>query len=178
MFDIGLQEMILIMVLALLVFGPSRLPELGKMVGRAMREFRKASDEFRSTVETNLKINELDEPISPPTADAQRYGMFGVPTTPSSGVEPTIAPATEVLTDGLRPATETVPDGPASAADGLGPQMFWAQRGSRLCHHRDCAWVGRIPAGERLGFDMARDAKDAGLAACPICEPWGPGPAI
>ena len=60
MFDIGLQEMLVIGVLALLVFGPSKLPELGRMVGRAMREFRRASDEFRSTVETNLHINDLD----------------------------------------------------------------------------------------------------------------------
>jgi Tat protein translocase TatB subunit len=65
MFDIGFQEMVLIMVLALLVFGPSKLPELGKMIGRAMREFRKASDEFRTTVETNLKINEIDDPPPP-----------------------------------------------------------------------------------------------------------------
>ena len=58
MFDIGLQEMLVIGVLALLVFGPSKLPELGRMVGRALREFRRASDEFRSTVETNLHIND------------------------------------------------------------------------------------------------------------------------
>src|SRR3989442_8520690 len=62
MFDIGLQEMLVIGVLALLVFGPSKLPELGRMIGRALREFRRASDEFRSTVETNLHINEPDPP--------------------------------------------------------------------------------------------------------------------
>src|SRR5262247_2619469 len=65
MFDIGLQEMLVIGVLALLVFGPSKLPELGRMVGRAMREFRRASDEFRSTVETNLNMNDLDPPPVP-----------------------------------------------------------------------------------------------------------------
>src|SRR5688500_9275202 len=71
MFDIGLQEMVIIGVLALLVFGPSKLPELGRMVGRAMREFRRASDEFRSTVETNLHINDPDPlpEIQPPTAE-------------------------------------------------------------------------------------------------------------
>src|SRR5881628_1756517 len=70
MFDIGLQEMLVIGVLALLVFGPSKLPELGRMVGRALREFRRASDEFRSTVETNLQINEPDPP--PPSSTASR----------------------------------------------------------------------------------------------------------
>jgi Tat protein translocase TatB subunit len=62
MFDIGLQEMIVIGVLALLVFGPSKLPELGRMVGRTLREFRRASDEFRSTVETNLNFHDIDPP--------------------------------------------------------------------------------------------------------------------
>src|SRR5580765_7058336 len=65
MFDIGLQELALIFVIALLVFGPKNLPQLGRSLGRAMREFRRASDEFRSTIETNLKINEPDPPPEP-----------------------------------------------------------------------------------------------------------------
>ncbi len=65
MFDIGFQEMLVIGVLALLVFGPGKLPELGRMIGRALREFRRASDEFRSTVETNLHINDPDPIIQP-----------------------------------------------------------------------------------------------------------------
>src|SRR5258707_15267765 len=66
MFDIGLQELALIFVIALLVFGPKNLPQLGRSLGRAMREFRRASDEFRSTIETNLRVNELD-PLPDPT---------------------------------------------------------------------------------------------------------------
>src|SRR5205809_4883089 len=65
MFDIGLQELVLIFVIALLVFGPKNLPQLGRSLGRAMREFRKASDEFRSTIETNLEMHEIDPPASP-----------------------------------------------------------------------------------------------------------------
>src|SRR5256885_11128424 len=64
MFDIGLQEMLVIGVLALLVFGAGKLPELGRMVGRALREFRRASDGFRSPVETNLHINDPDPIIA------------------------------------------------------------------------------------------------------------------
>src|SRR5574341_1349097 len=67
MFDIGLQELALIFVIALIVFGPKNLPQLGRSLGRAMREFRRASDEFRSTIETNLQIHEIDPvPSSPP----------------------------------------------------------------------------------------------------------------
>jgi TatA/E family protein of Tat protein translocase len=67
MFDIGLQELVVIFAIALLVFGPRRLPELGRALGRAMREFRRASDEFRSTFETNL-MTEGPPPPPPPRA--------------------------------------------------------------------------------------------------------------
>ena len=66
MLDIGIQELLVVMVLALLIFGPDKLPELGKRLGRAMREFRRASDEFRSTVEQNLQIN-VDDTFSSPS---------------------------------------------------------------------------------------------------------------
>src|SRR5438552_13021462 len=62
MFDIGLQELVLIFVIALIVFGPKNLQQLGRSLGRAMREFRRASDEFRSTIENNMQINETDPP--------------------------------------------------------------------------------------------------------------------
>src|SRR6266508_2074092 len=124
MFDIGFQEMILIMVLALLVFGPSKLPELGKMIGRAMREFRRASDEFRSTVETNLKINELDE--TPPP-------VYPEPTLVADPI------ATSAVGEESALATET----PLTAAVDEG-EPFYAQRGSALFHSRQCTWAARI----------------------------------
>ena len=65
MFDIGLQELVVIFVIALIVFGPKNLPQLGRSMGRAMREFRRASDEFRSTIETNLQIHDVDPPPVP-----------------------------------------------------------------------------------------------------------------
>src|SRR5207237_7318406 len=92
MFDIGLQEMLVIGLPALLVFGPSKLPELGRMVGRALREFRRASDEFRSTVETNLHIN---EPDPPPVSSYASTPSEAAPTLPSE-TEP-IAPETSDL---------------------------------------------------------------------------------
>ena len=155
MFDIGLQEMLVIGVLALLVFGPSKLPELGRMVGRALREFRRASDEFRSTVETNLHINDPD-PImpSPPPVDA-------TPTVLPSVVDPTIGDATV----GADP--KTVPAGEPG-------EPFCAQRGSRLLHKSDCSWVPRIPEAERSYFKHIADARDQGLLTCPVCEPWEP----
>src|SRR5436190_7237415 len=122
MFDIGLQELLVIGVLALLVFGPSKLPELGRMFGRAMREFRKASDEFRATVETNLKIHEEPEPIIAPSSETT--------TTTSADVLPSEAEAT--------PAELTSSDAHAPVA--VGTEPFCAQRGSRLFHRGTCDW--------------------------------------
>src|SRR5438132_369141 len=79
MFDIGFQEMLVIGVLALLVFGPGKLPELGRMIGRALREFRRASDEFRSTVETNLHLNDPDPIIQPPSAPIEPAPVATLP---------------------------------------------------------------------------------------------------
>jgi TatA/E family protein of Tat protein translocase len=158
MFDIGLQEMIIIGVIALLVFGPSKLPELGRMFGRAMREFRRASDEFRSTVETNLHINDPEPVIasplvSEPAATATSSLPSEAETTPAGGV-----------------ATESER---ATVVSDVG-EPFCAQRGSRLFHRRECAWVRRIPEAERIELKQISDARDQGFKECPVCEPWEP----
>ena len=154
MFDIGLQEMLVIGVLALLVFGPGKLPELGRMVGRALREFRRASDEFRSTVETNLHINDPD-PIIPP-------------------VSASIEPATSVVpseTEDIAPVAQSTTTTTVAVESG---EPYCAQRGSRLLHRSDCAWVPRIPEAERAYFKHIADAREQGYLTCPVCEPWEP----
>lgn len=50
MFNFGMPELFLVFVVALLVFGPRKLPEIGKMMGKAMREFKKAADDFQQAV--------------------------------------------------------------------------------------------------------------------------------
>ncbi len=160
MFDIGLQEMLVIGVIALLVFGPSRLPELGRMFGRAMREFRRASDEFRSTVETNLHINDPDPIIASPSP------LVSEPSPPVTSSLPSEAETTAAE------AGSTAEAGAAVATE-IG-EPFCAQRGSRLFHRRECAWVRRIPEIERVELKHIADARDQGFAECPVCEPWEP----
>jgi TatA/E family protein of Tat protein translocase len=162
MFDIGLQEMLVIGVLALLVFGPSKLPELGRMFGRAMREFRRASDEFRSTVESNLHINDPD-PGPPPPADA-------VTSTPAPDLAAGPDAASDRLSSELEPAGafETV------LANEPHPEPFCARRGSRLFHRRECEWVARIPEVDRVYIKEVSDGRDQGFVTCPVCEPWQP----
>jgi TatA/E family protein of Tat protein translocase len=157
MFDIGLQEMLVIGVLALLVFGPSKLPELGRMVGRALREFRRASDEFRSTVETNLHINDPDPPPATPDVEAS----VADPATPA----PLPSEAENTIPFDVAPPVTPVENG----------EPFLAQRGSRLFHRRECDWVARIAEIDRVYFKRIADARDQGFATCPACEPWEPG---
>jgi TatA/E family protein of Tat protein translocase len=59
-----MQELMLIGAIALIVFGPRKLPQMAKTVGKAMKEFRKATDEFKSTWEREANLDELikDEP--------------------------------------------------------------------------------------------------------------------
>jgi TatA/E family protein of Tat protein translocase len=172
MLDIGIQEILVIMVLALIVFGPEKLPDLGRRLGRAMREFRRASDEFRSTVEQNLQLH-MDHDNS------------------SSSTSSDSAPATA--------AAVAAPDGHAAAVDGQGVEVssgghgslgesgngashgepavdeptepFWTSRGGRLVHRRECSWRARVPVSERIALKTPGDGLAQGLKPCPVCEP-------
>jgi len=55
MFDIGLPELLVIIVIALIVFGPDKLPELAKAFGKAMREFKKATEEMKESLEEETR---------------------------------------------------------------------------------------------------------------------------
>lgn len=59
--SLGGPEVLLIFVLALLLFGPRKLPEIGRMLGKSVAEFRKATNEFRSTLEREVQMEELKE---------------------------------------------------------------------------------------------------------------------
>jgi TatA/E family protein of Tat protein translocase len=58
---LGLPELILIFAVALIVFGPRRLPEIGRTLGKALGEFKKASDELKSTIEREVRADELKQ---------------------------------------------------------------------------------------------------------------------
>ena len=59
MMGLGMGEIMVVLVLALMVFGPRKLPELGKTLGQAMNQFRKASDEFKRTWEQEVEYDKV-----------------------------------------------------------------------------------------------------------------------
>jgi TatA/E family protein of Tat protein translocase len=82
--SIGMAEMVVIFLIALLVFGPRKLPELGKSLGRSLAEFKRASNELRNTLEDEVRIEEQREQAARASA-----------ATPPAPAAPETAPGTE-----------------------------------------------------------------------------------
>ena len=97
MFNIGIPELLIIVAIALIVFGPNKLPELAKAFGRAMREFKKATEEVKESFEAETKdleefkhtltdenlLADLAEQISPPEPAPEETSAQPEPSAPS-----------------------------------------------------------------------------------------------
>lgn len=66
---IGMPELLVIMVLALIIFGPRKLPELGRSLGRSLNEFKRASNELKHTLDEEIRVEEQR------TTDAERHAQ-------------------------------------------------------------------------------------------------------
>ncbi len=82
--SIGMPELVIILVIALIIFGPRKLPELGKSLGRSLNEFKKASNDLQNTLEQEIKLEEQKESA----AAARKSGSQ-----PWPGIEPSTASA-------------------------------------------------------------------------------------
>jgi TatA/E family protein of Tat protein translocase len=172
MLDIGVQEILVIMVLALIVFGPDKLPDLGRRLGRAMREFRRASDEFRSTVEQNLQLHLDTDMTSPPPASSESTAATA--TTAAVSASDGHGAAVDGHGAEASPVAHGEPHGspPGDALAADEPlEPYWTSRGGRLFHRRECAWRARVPASERIPLTAPSDGLDQGLKPCPVCDP-------
>jgi len=100
--NLGMPELIMIMVLALLLFGPKKLPEIGRTVGKALGEFKRASNDLKRTIEDEM--SQVKEGLDPMSSD---------PPKPEPKPEPpALAPAAGTV------ARQTSADPPAAPPQG------------------------------------------------------------
>jgi len=91
--NLGWPEMIFIFVMALIIFGPKKLPEIGRQVGRALNEFKRASNEFKAQIESEigqLDAAEMRRQILPPSEPVR--GTVASPTPPPEVSPPATPP--------------------------------------------------------------------------------------
>lgn len=98
MFGIGMQEILLILVIALVVIGPKKLPEMAKALGKGYGEFRRAFEDMKHSINTDLKSEEekerlrrIHEQVQPPS---QPPSSHGVPTAKEEET-PSVSPSGE-----------------------------------------------------------------------------------
>ena len=68
--SIGMPELIIILTLALIIFGPRKLPELGRSLGKSLGEFKRASNELRNTLDEEIRVEEERTQRAPKPAEA------------------------------------------------------------------------------------------------------------
>ena len=112
---IGTQEMVVIFLLALLIFGPKKLPELGKTVAKAMGEFRRASSELKSTWDHEMQ--QIEKETAPIKQAAEEYhdkinnyddsSYYDYGAYDSGTSEPTATPSTTVGVPAIQGAEQT-----------------------------------------------------------------------
>ena len=87
--SIGMPEMLIILVIALIIFGPRKLPELGRSLGKSLAEFKRASNELRSTLEEEIRIEEQRERATTAPAATPAAATPPSPTPPPTVEQPT-----------------------------------------------------------------------------------------
>ena len=92
--SIGMPELIIILVIALIIFGPRKLPEFGRSLGKSIGEFRKASNELRSTLDEEIRLEEQSDQRA--TIRAEQDTAIAAAAPPSSATPPPATPVSPV----------------------------------------------------------------------------------
>ncbi len=117
MFGIGMQEILVVLVIALVVIGPKKLPELAKSLGKGYGEFRRAFEEMKNTINVDVKTDEEKENIRRIHENAASTPPQPVP---EAMPEPSATPVPIVDEEGDRPADKqaAAPTGQQSSPRG------------------------------------------------------------
>jgi TatA/E family protein of Tat protein translocase len=100
--SIGMPELVIILVIALIIFGPRKLPELGRSLGKGIGEFKKASNELQRTLEEEIRIEETRDKKAALRAEQDSAIAAAQPAAP-------------IVTDPVAPADETVSRNPTAS---------------------------------------------------------------
>jgi len=105
--SLGVPELLLIFAVILIVFGPRRIPEIGKTLGKALGEFRKATDDLKSTIEREVRMEELKAVA--PNIRSSVESIARIDTFASSEPEPAPAPVETAPIEAPVASTEPKP---------------------------------------------------------------------
>lgn len=96
--SIGFPEVLVILVVALIIFGPRKLPELGRSLGRSINEFKRASNELRSTLDDEIRAEERKTaaPATPAAPAAPHVAPTDPANLPSPAAPETVARGNQV----------------------------------------------------------------------------------
>ncbi|MGD8836352.1 MAG: twin-arginine translocase TatA/TatE family subunit [Desulfobacteraceae bacterium] len=107
MFGIGMPEMLVLLAVALIVFGPKKLPELAKSLGRALGEFKRATSDLKQSIETETGIDEVRSTLDDVKGDIKskmdQAGSAPAPTDSPSNLPPDETPPDKTSDDPVDP---------------------------------------------------------------------------
>jgi TatA/E family protein of Tat protein translocase len=111
---IGMTELVVILVIALIIFGPRKLPELGRSLGKSLGEFKRASNELRNTLEEEIRVEERKERVAQTKTEQDTAIAAALPPGTSETPRPAAVPDREretapADTSTVSRASETTP---------------------------------------------------------------------
>ncbi|WP_223637174.1 Sec-independent protein translocase protein TatB [Corallococcus sp. EGB] len=134
MFNIGAGEMVFILVAALIVLGPQRLPELARAIGKFMREFRRQTDDVRNVVEREFYAMDQEFEREPPPRPGTRVPSpppeLAPSTLPDAAPANVLAEPAPALIATVDPANVPAPSEAAAEAPVAGPPQASAETGA------------------------------------------------
>ena len=117
MFGIGMPELIIIMVIALIVIGPKKLPDLARALGRGMAEFRKATQEIKDSLDLDNEIQQVERDLADSVSGLDSTPEWEDRTVPSDE-EPEFPASDKALTEDEESKKEAISPEEESAAEG------------------------------------------------------------
>jgi sec-independent protein translocase protein TatB len=131
MFGLGMGEIAIILVLALILLGPQKLPDAAKQLGKGLREFKKATEDLKQQFESELYASDAAKPhkptlVDPPPGEDAAPGMIPLGGVPTVAAEVPFAhqsnvPGLEVALLEVAPAAAVAPAAPLPAPQGAAP---------------------------------------------------------